>query len=232
MPIGVAVIDANLLVLIVACDFLLTAFVHQLFEPIVSTTVLDEVERTLIDNFPHVEPDGLRRRVEHMRAAIVDQTVDARESVGLVEMINAKDRHVVAAALATEATWVVTNDKALRSEIAGAGLNLEPLDGNAFVLRLWEASPGNVSEVVDSLIAKRHRRPVSPTAMAAWLSDHFPAMTATWLAQHDDAPSPPPITGSRSHPQPARSFRSTTSEAGGSRPAGTSRSTATTTWCM
>ncbi len=46
-----------------------------------------------------------------MREAIVDQTVDARESVGLVEMINAKDRHVVAAALATEATWVVTNDK-------------------------------------------------------------------------------------------------------------------------
>ncbi len=44
MPIGVAVIDANLLVPIVAYDFLLTAFDHQLFEPIVSTTVLDEQE--------------------------------------------------------------------------------------------------------------------------------------------------------------------------------------------
>lgn len=30
MPIGVAVIDANLLVPIVACDFLLTAFDHGL----------------------------------------------------------------------------------------------------------------------------------------------------------------------------------------------------------
>ncbi len=44
MPIGVAVVDANLLVPIVACDFLLSAFDHQLFEPIVSTTVLDEQE--------------------------------------------------------------------------------------------------------------------------------------------------------------------------------------------
>jgi hypothetical protein len=32
------------LVPIVACEFLLTAFDHQLFEPIVSTTVLDEQE--------------------------------------------------------------------------------------------------------------------------------------------------------------------------------------------
>lgn len=70
MPIGVAVIDANLLVPIVACDFLLTAFDDGVFEPIVSTTVLDEVERTLIADFAHVDPDGLRRRVAHMRAAL------------------------------------------------------------------------------------------------------------------------------------------------------------------
>ncbi len=56
MPIGVAVIDANLLVPIVACDFLLTAFDHQLFEPIVSTTVLDEVERTTTS--PTLSPMG------------------------------------------------------------------------------------------------------------------------------------------------------------------------------
>lgn len=98
IPIGVAVIDANLLVPIVACDFLLSAFDHGLFEPIVSTSVLDEVERTLIDAFPRVGPGGLRRRVEHMRAALADQTIDATGFEGVVRMINAKDRHVVAAA--------------------------------------------------------------------------------------------------------------------------------------
>lgn len=187
MPIGVAVIDANLLVPIVACDFLLTAFDHGLFEPIVSTAVLDEVERTLIDTFPHVDPGGLRRRVEHMRTALVDQTIDATGFVGAADMINAKDRHVVAAGLAAEATWVVTDDGALRSEIEGSGLDLEPLDGNAFAIRLWEASPADVSEVVHSLIAKRRRPAVSPQEIATHLSVHFPEMAAAWLARRDDS---------------------------------------------
>lgn len=191
MPIEVAVIDANLLVPIVACDFLLIAFDHGLFEPIVSTMVLDEVERTLIDDFPHVNPGGLRRRVDHMRAALAGQTVDvdATEFALVVEMINAKDHHVVAAALASEATCVVTNDNALRSEIAGSGLDLEPLDGNSFVRGMWDASSADVNEVIDALIAKRRRPPVSPTSMAAQLRAHFPAMTAAWLALHGSVPS-------------------------------------------
>jgi len=80
MPIGVAAIDANLLVPIVACDFLLTAFDYGVFEPIVSTTVLDEVERTLIDDFPHVDPNGLRRRVAHMRPPSSTRSLTPRGS--------------------------------------------------------------------------------------------------------------------------------------------------------
>ena len=125
MPLAVAVLDANVLVPIVACDFFLTAFEHHLFEPIVSSTVLDEVERTLIEDFPQLDPGALRRRVEHMRAALDDQTVDTQVVEGLPDMINAKDRHVIAAALVAQATIVVTNDNALRSEIAGSGLDLE-----------------------------------------------------------------------------------------------------------
>lgn len=188
MPVGVAAVDANLLVPIAACDFLLTAFDRGVFEPIVSTTVLDEVERTLIEYFPHADPGGLRRRVEHMRAALADQTVDTKGLVAVAGAVNAKDRHIVAAALAAEATCLVTNDNALRSEVEGSGLDLEPLDGNDFVMRLWDASPAEVSEVIGALIAKRLRRPVSPTEMAAQLRVHFPAMTAAWLARRHDAP--------------------------------------------
>jgi hypothetical protein len=180
MPIEVAVIVANLLVPIVACDFLLTAFERGVFEPIVSTTVLDEVERTLIDTFSHVDPDALRRRVAYMRAALTDQILDTAGFVGVADTINAKDRHVVAAGLIAEATWVVTDDGPLRSEIARSGLDVEPLDGNAFVLRLWEASPADVSEVVHSLIGKRRRPAVSATEMARQLQVHFPAMAEAW----------------------------------------------------
>ena len=60
-----------------------------------------------------------------MRAALDDQTVDTQVVEGLPDMINAKDGHVIAAALVAQATIVVTNDNALRSEIAGSGLDLE-----------------------------------------------------------------------------------------------------------
>lgn len=188
MPIAVVVLDANVLVPIVACDFLLTAFDLQLFEPIVSATVLQEVERTLTEEFPHLEPGGLLRRVAHMRAALADQTIDTGMIDGLPDTINTKDRHVIAAALAAEATVVVTNDNALRSEIAASGLDLEPLDSDTFAMRLWEASPADVGEVVDALVAKRRRRPVSPEEMAEQLRVHFPTMTAAWLASRSRPP--------------------------------------------
>lgn len=114
MPITVAVLDANLLVPIVACDFLLTAFHLQLFEPIVSSTVLHEVERTLIEDFPHLEPNALLRRVEQMRAVLVGRTLETAAVERVPEAINGDDRHVVAAAIAGEATLIVTNDDALR----------------------------------------------------------------------------------------------------------------------
>ncbi len=181
MAVWVAAIDANLLVPIVACDFLLTAFEHGLFEPIVSSTVLDEVERNLLEDFPHVDPDGLRKRVSHMRAALADQIIDSVASAGVVETINPKDRHVVAAALASEASVLVTADGALRAEIGRSELGLEPLDGDTFAVRLWEASPADVDAVVLSMVTKRRRRTVSPVEMVEQLREHFPSFAAAWL---------------------------------------------------
>jgi hypothetical protein len=54
MPPPVAALDADVLVPIIACDFLLTAFDHGLYVPDVSVTALDEVERTLSDDFPNL----------------------------------------------------------------------------------------------------------------------------------------------------------------------------------
>lgn len=178
--VGVAALDANVLVPIVACDFLLTAFHLGLFEPVVSATVLDEVERTLLEDFRHIDPDGLRRRVAYMRVALADQVVDTTEAT-VPEAVNAKDRHVVAAALAGEAEFVVTEDGGLRTEIAAAVVGVEPLDGDAFAMRLWTAAPGGVDEAIRHLIVKRRRRPVSAPQMAAQLAAHFPAMSAAWL---------------------------------------------------
>lgn len=124
MPRLVAALDADVLVPILSCDFLLTAFDLGLFEPVVSTEVLVEVERNLVENFPHLDPGSLRRRVDQMRHALEDHLVDPGSLHGIPDAINPKDRHVVAAALAGEASIVVTNDKRLRAETEEAEIDL------------------------------------------------------------------------------------------------------------
>lgn len=64
--------------------------------------------------------------------------------------------------LAGEAAVVVTDDGRLQAEITAAGLGMEALDGDAFAMRLWTASPDGVDRVVRDLVAKRRRRPVTP----------------------------------------------------------------------
>ncbi|HUR23537.1 MAG TPA: PIN domain-containing protein [Acidimicrobiales bacterium] len=182
IAVGAVALDANVLVPIVACDFLLTAFDHGLYEPVVSAAVLDEVERTLLEDFPHIDPAGLRRRVGYLRLALADHAVETTEAE-VPEAINPKDRHVVGAALAAEATLLVTEDTALRREIDAARIGVEPVDVDAFAVRLWTASPAGVDETIHRLIAKRRRRPISEAEMAAQLAAHFPSMSAAWLAR-------------------------------------------------
>lgn len=123
-----------------------------------------------------------------MRAALTDQIIDTSVVGGVPDTINAKDRHVVAAAVAAEATIVVSNDAVLRSEIAASVLDLDPLDADTFAMRLWEESPTDVTEVIDALIAKRRRRPLSPPEMAGQLQVHFPSMADGWLASRGPEP--------------------------------------------
>lgn len=115
MPRLVAALDADVLVPILSCDFLLTAFDRGLYEPVVSTEAIVEAERNLIEDFPHLDPARLRRRVGQMRDALDDQLVDPGSVDDVPEAINPKVRHVIAAALAGEASIVVTNDKRLHA---------------------------------------------------------------------------------------------------------------------
>lgn len=136
----------------------------------------------MLQDLPHIDPDGLRRRVGHLRLALADHVVDPA-GVDVPEAINHKDRHVVAAALAAEASMLVTEDVALRREIEAARIGVEPVGGDTFAVRLWAASPAGVDETIRSLIAKRRRRPVAEAQMAVQLAAHFPAMSAAWLVR-------------------------------------------------
>lgn len=186
MPRLVAALDADVLVPILSCDFLLTAFDLGLYEPVVSTEAIAEVERNLIDDFPHLDPDSLRRRVGQMRDALEDHLVDPGSLDDVPEVINPKDRHVIAAALAGEASIVVTDDKRLRAETESADLDLVAMSADDFAAHLWELMPDDVDEVINTVVAKRTKRPVTPEELMEALRGSFPAMATAWFAAARD----------------------------------------------
>lgn len=182
MPRLVAALDADVLIPILCCDFLLTAFDLGLYAPIVSAEALVEVERNLIADFPHLDPASVRRRVGQMRRALEDNVVDAGSLDVVPEVINPKDRHVIASALAGEASIVVSNDKRLRSETEDADIGLVAMSADGFVAHLLELVPDDVEAVITTLVAKRTKRPVTTEELVEALRGPFPTMVAAWFS--------------------------------------------------
>ncbi|MCL4291425.1 MAG: PIN domain-containing protein [Acidimicrobiia bacterium] len=182
MPRLVAALDADVLVPILLCDFLLTAFDLGLYEPVVSTEAIAEVERNLVEDFPRLDPEDIRRRVSQMRDALDDHLVDPGLLDDVPGGINPKDRHVIAAALAGEASVVVTNDKRLRAEIEAADVGLAARSADDFAAHLWEHMPDAVNAVIGTLVAKRTKRPVTGEELVEAMRDSLPTMANAWIA--------------------------------------------------
>jgi hypothetical protein len=120
-----------------------------------------------------------------MRRALEDHLVDPGSFADVPDAINPKDRHVIAAAIAGEASVIVTNDRNLRAETETANIDLVATTADDFAVRLWDLMPDDIDEVVNTLVAKRTKRPVTAEQLIAALRGPFPAMAAAWLATHD-----------------------------------------------
>lgn len=171
----VVALDANVLVPIISCDFLLTAFDLGLYEPVVSTIVLDEVESALLEDHPHLDAEAVRYRVSVMREVLEDHIVDAA-SAKVPDMINLKDRHVVGAALLGQATILATNDIKLSNEINKTLPTLLPMDLDQFGFLLWRQSSESLYAVADQLVAKRTKPRIERQAMLTSLRSIMPSV--------------------------------------------------------
>jgi predicted nucleic acid-binding protein len=184
MPRPVAALDADVLVPILSCDLLLTTFETGLYEPVVSTEVIVEVERNLLEDFPKLDPARVRRRVRQMAHALEDFVVDPDPDANVPVEINPKDRHVIAAASSGEATIVVTNDKRFRAETTKADIGLEPMDADSFALLLLTRDPASFERAVEVLAAKRTRHRVTPARLMESLERAFPRTGRAWRLAH------------------------------------------------
>lgn len=175
----VAVLDADILVPVLVCDVLLSLFDAELFQPVVGPTILAEVERSLVVDFPHLDPDALRRRVHQMRRALALNVHDGADaSADVLAGVNRKDRHVAALAIALRVDLVVTNDRRLRREIDALGQPFRALTADDFVLRLLIDNRDGADDVIDVLVAKRTRRPITRDALIDQLAVPLPRFVA------------------------------------------------------
>ena len=179
MPTPVAVLDADVLIPILTCDLLLTAFDYDLYRPIITVTILDEVERNLVDAFTHLDPAVLRDRVAQVAAALSLHTHDEGDvNAVTVATVNRKDRHVAATALQHDADLIVSNDRRLRREINALDQPLQAVTADEFAQQLLADQPDGIDAAIDALVAKRTRRPITRIELVDQLSATFPGFAA------------------------------------------------------
>lgn len=171
----VAMLDADVLVPILSCDLLLSAFDEDLYRPVVTAAILHEIERNLVGGFTHLDPVALRGRVAQVAAVLSHHTHDEGDATAAaVAGVNQKDRHVAAAALAHGADLLVSNDRRLRREITALGRPLLAMSGDEFAQRLLADQPDGIDAVLNTLVAKRTRHPVTRSELLDQLAGSFP----------------------------------------------------------
>ena len=111
-------LDADVLYPIRVCDFILTASTNGLLQrPMVSDTILDEAQRNVVADRPDLDAVLIKRRFANVRPATDGYLMRIPKRFVDDAIINAKDRHVIAAAQFHLVDIVVSNDRRLRREV-------------------------------------------------------------------------------------------------------------------
>jgi hypothetical protein len=138
-----AVLDANVLLQAPLRDTLLRAAERRLFVPVWSPAILGEVRRNLPGLIAHL--DQPQARTERLLAALGDAFPDAtvhdyRRLIPRVA-IRAEDRHVVAAAIAGGARWILTDNLRHFPAPALKPHHVRAVAPDWFLVRLWRRDP-------------------------------------------------------------------------------------------
>lgn len=138
MTVSVALADANILIPRTLRDYVVYSAKAGAFQAHWSQPILDEVSRNLIAKFGFTAEDAAElelRLTEYLPRALVNIR---RNDAKLVEQMtmDAKDRHVVAAALSAKARILVTNNTRHFPRVWLADHDIELLDAGQFLIRL------------------------------------------------------------------------------------------------
>ena len=177
MAVRVAVLDANVLYGIEVTDLLLTMATRRLYRPHWSPEILDEVARNLKVR-KDLEPSAIDRRIAHMNRALPGALEEPPPSLIAEMSVNDKDRHVLALAVHTGASLIVTEN--LRDFPQGLlrRHEVEALSVDTFVLEHVERDSVAMLGVIDAMSARRRRYPTTRRDIVEALSVGLPRAAA------------------------------------------------------
>lgn len=100
--------DTNVLYGAYVNDLVLRLAERRLFRPLWSEEILEELQTALLRNHPQTQHSSLKKRVQVMRAAFPDALVEGYQPLVPAMECDDKDRHVLAAAVRSNAALLVT----------------------------------------------------------------------------------------------------------------------------
>jgi predicted nucleic acid-binding protein len=151
-----AVLDANVLYPFSLRDTLLRLAELELYTPLWSDRILDEMTRNLVE---HRLTDAQAASINQaMRAAFEEAEVDAGEieRLGPAMTNEAKDRHVLAAAVAADSELVVTFNLDDFPPEACEPVGVEAVHPDDFLLDLHDLAPEAVRAALEQQAADLH----------------------------------------------------------------------------
>jgi predicted nucleic acid-binding protein len=171
-------LDACVLVPYNLSSLLLALAEEQLFEPRWSDRIFDEVERTLIAKMGR-PPDKVAKRLGAMREAFPEAFVHGFEWMEPSLSCDAKDRHVLAAAIASNATTIVTTNLKDFPDEACTRHDVAVLHPERFLLDLLALDAGANAAAVMRDAGRKIRPPMTPQQLLAGVTDLAPTFANT-----------------------------------------------------
>lgn len=177
--------DADVLYPIGLCDLFLTTLEARLYRAHWSNSILEEVERTYVRNFPDKPRKSIQRRIELMNEAEPGALIDPPPELIDAMTNDPKDRHVLATAVAAGAEVLVTSNLADFPETSCEPYGVEAQHPDLFVEHLVDLDPVAIWQSITRMARRRENPPTTPKDVRDYLGEkHLPRAMALLTELH------------------------------------------------
>lgn len=181
------VLDANVLYGEFVRDLLLSLFFDGIFEAKWTNEITDEWVRNLLENQPDIDREKNRETVIAMHTIRPSPLVENYQRyIEQIDLRDKNDRHVVAAAIASEARKILTWNLRDFPEQVLKGFGIVAESPDKFLADLIIEQPIAVADTFRTMRLRRRKPRMSVDVFIQALSDNRLKMAAKHLARYHD----------------------------------------------